>query len=80
MRRIYTISSKNSRNTYFHVLQMTRNFLGVKKQNKFPKIKFWGVKNAETHKYPNFFPKTYMILTPAYNRFKRTLVSSKGLK
>ena len=57
MRRIDTISSKNSKNTYFHVLQMTRNLLGVKKQKKFPKRTFFGVENAETHKYTKIFPQ-----------------------
>ena len=66
MRQIYTISSKNSMNTYFHVLQMTRNLLGVKKQKKCPKRKLFRVKNPETHKYPQIFPKTRMIVTTVY--------------
>ena len=64
MRQIYTISSKNSMNTYFHVLQMTRNLLGVKKQKKFPKKNFLGSKTLKSTSTPKDFPKTYMIVTP----------------
>ena len=55
MRRINTISSKYSMNTYCHVFQMTRNLLEIKKQKKFLKRKFFRSKNAETHKYPKNF-------------------------
>ena len=57
MRRIDTIGSKNSMNTFFHVFQTTRKLLGVKKQKKFPKGKYFSVKNPESHKYPQKFPR-----------------------
>ena len=50
--------------TYFHVLQMTQNLLGVKKQKKFPKKNFLGSKTLKSTSTPKDFPKTYMIVTP----------------
>ena len=65
MRRIYTISSKNPMNTHFHVLQMTRNLLDVKKQKKLSKRKFFlGSKTLKPTSTAKDFPETYMIVTP----------------
>ena len=67
MRRIYTISSKNSmKNIFSYVLQMTGNLLGVKNQKKFPKRKFLGSKMLKSTSTPKCSPKIYIIVTPVY--------------